>query len=213
MNRVINEISIVLRQFEQLIPVIFGRHPFPPEPLAVLATQSNAFDTQNNLKQSFSLKDLIGDGFLFAVPVFRRTLEVRKTRKIGIPYRGGPEGLKTLRVKYNIKVCDTCGHYYEKVCLCPNCYQRVREETKEIQDKIMQKLKIDPVEKDVIVLYDGEKKQDSEFWNGRRIIEMEKPRPQWFSKNLMQKSTQPNAESKEVEVVGPTIQVKPSDLG
>jgi large subunit ribosomal protein L32 len=183
------------------------------EPLTILATQTDAFPV-NRSKQPFSLKDLIGDGFLFAVPTFRRTLEVRKTRKIGTPYRGGPEGLKTLQKKYNIRVCDTCHNYYERDCLCPNCYERVRLETKEIQDQIIKKLKLDPIEKDVVVLYDGEKEQtQSEFWNGKRIIEMEKPRPQWFSKNLMQKTTQPNAESSEIEVVGPTIQVKPSDLG
>lgn len=77
----------------------------------------------------------------------------------------------------------------------------------------MDALKLNPVDKEVIVLYDGEKEQKPvEFWNGKRIIEMEKPRPQWFSKNLLQKSTQPNAETKEVEVSS-TIELKPTNLG
>lgn len=69
----------------------------------------------------------------------------------------------------------------------------------------MAKLKLQPVESEVVVLYDGEKvDQSEEFWKGKRIVEMEKPRPMWFSKNLMQKTTQPNATTKEV---------KPDELG
>ena len=94
-----------------------------------------------------------------------------------------------------------------------------------MQDKIQAELGLNPVEQEVIVLYDGEKGeqviifialindkyynlfcvfQPSEFWKGKRVVEMEKPRPMWFSKNLMQKSTQPAATTKEI---------KPDDLG
>ncbi|KAL7024616.1 hypothetical protein ACKWTF_013127 [Chironomus riparius] len=209
MNRLISEIAVILRQAENIIPSLFGRYPFPPEPLTILANQHPEVPS----KQPFSLKDLIGDGFLFAVPVFRRTLEVRKTRKIGIPYRGGPEGLKTLQKKPYIKVCNACGHYHERDCLCPNCYAKIKDETNEIKEKIIKELKLDPVDKEVVVLYDGEKAQQSpEFWNGKRIVEMEKARPQWFSKNLMQKSTQPNAETKELDISS-TIVGKPSNIG
>lgn len=62
------------------------------------------------------------------------------------------------------------------------------------------------------MLYDGEKTHiSSEFWNGKRIVEMEKPRPQWFNKNLMQRSTQPNADTKEIEISS-TIVAKPQDI-
>lgn len=74
-----------------------------------------------------------------------------------------------------------------------------------MQEKIQQELGLDPVDKEVIVLYDGEKgEQPNEYWNGMRVVEMERPRPNWFSKNLMQKSTEPPATTKEV---------KPNDLG
>lgn len=56
------------------------------------------------------------------------------------------------------------------------------------------------MENDVVVLYDGEKGEHaSEFWEGKRIVEMKKPRPTWFSKNLLQKSTQQNATTTEVK--------------
>lgn len=86
-------------------------------------------------------------------------------------------------------------------------------ETKEIWDKLYSKLGLEPNDKDVVVLYEGEKEKESnEFWNGKRIVEMEKPRPMWFSKNLLQKTTLGNATTKEVEEVG-TIDLKPSKLG
>lgn len=97
-----------------------------------------------------------------------------------------------------------------------------------MQEKIKNTLGLDPVDKEVVVLYDGERNkvsvqwsvfivesirliskitfkfQSDAFWEGKRIIEMEKPRPNWFHPNLLQKTTAPNAETKEV---------KPSDLG
>ena len=174
---------------------------------------SSCDPVEKTTKEPFSVKDLIGDGFFFAVPVFRRTLEVRKLRKIGIPYKGGPEGLKTIQKKKNLQVCNTCGHYHELGVLCPSCYKKIMDETTEIKNKIQSELKLNPVEKDVVVLYEGEQqKEPADFWNGRRIIEMPKPRPMWFSKNLMQRTTQPNADTSEVEEVT-TINLKPSNLG
>lgn len=74
-----------------------------------------------------------------------------------------------------------------------------------MQDKIQEELKLDAVEKEVVVLYSGEKdEKPSEFWNGKRIVEMEKPRPNWFSQNLLQQTTQQPAT---------TSDVKPSQLG
>lgn len=43
-------------------------------------------------------------------------------------------------------------YYYFIEC----CYKKVEKETKEIQDKIQEKLGNSPIEKDVIVLYEGE---------------------------------------------------------
>lgn len=73
-----------------------------------------------------------------------------------------------------------------------------------MQDKIQEQLGLNPIEQDVVVLYEGERgEQPSELLDGKRIVEMPKPRPIWFTKNLLQKSTQQPSNSKEV---------KPSDL-
>lgn len=76
-----------------------------------------------------------------------------------------------------------------------------------MQEAILKELKLDPIEKEVIVLYDGEKEgKPQEFFEGKRIVEMNKPRPAWFSKNLLQGTTQEPADTKDVKV-------KPTDLG
>lgn len=86
-----------------------------------------------------------------------------------------------------------------------HCYENVRTETEQMQAKIQAQLGLQPVEQEVIVLYEGEKgEQPQEYWHGKRVVEMPKQRPAWFSKNLLQKTTQPAATTKEV---------KPNDLG
>lgn len=62
----------------------------------------------------FSIKDLVGDGFLLAVPKFRRTIEKRWKRKFGMP----KYVWKMLEPKTNIKVCHECGHHHEHGRLC-----------------------------------------------------------------------------------------------
>lgn len=85
------------------------------------------------------------------------------------------------------------------------CYKKVIDETKCMQEAIQNELKLEPVEKEIVVLYDNEKDgKPEEFFEGKRIVEMKKSRPAWFSKNLLQGTTQPPAETKDV---------KPSDLG
>jgi len=119
---------------------------------------------------------------------------------------GSPEQfLKTLKVKTHLRVCDSCGNNYEVGVLCPHCYDKVRKETEAIKEKIINKLNLAPADTEVVVLYEGERSEKSEeFWKGKRIVEMAKPRPSFFSKNLLQRSTQPNADTKEV---------KPDELG
>jgi large subunit ribosomal protein L32 len=108
--------------------------------------------------------------------------------------------------------CECGAVFKEKNVLCPKCYSQIIAETNSIKDKILSALKLDPVDKEVVVLYEGEKSQAPlEFWNGKRIVEMEKPRPQFFSKNLLQKTTQPNANTKEVEISS-TIELKPKNI-
>lgn len=51
-----------------------------------------------------------------------------------------------------------------------HCYEKVKIETKEMQQAIQKELGLSPVEKDVIVLYDGERDEKTdEFWKVLQI--------------------------------------------
>lgn len=173
--------------------------------LAVLAVEPGT-QTSNLPSKPFTVKDLIGDGFLWAVPKFRRSLEKRMKRRFG-QYDPTLPGVKMPLMNQRLRECDSCGDFFDPRTICATCYNKVRKETNEIKEKIMKKIGLSPDDKQVVVLYDGEsgESQPDEFWNGKRIVEMEKPRPTWFSKNLLQKSTK--------EVDTNTKTVKPDELG
>ncbi|TMW50639.1 hypothetical protein DOY81_004298 [Sarcophaga bullata] len=190
-----------LNRLESLLPTIFQQNAsYPGLALAGMPSINSGLSNKNNSIPQRSLKDIIGDGILWAVPKHRRTIEKRLNRKFGFP----EYNWKPLRVKTHLRTCNQCGHDHEAGILCPHCYNKVREETKQMQDKIQEKLGLNPVEQEVVVLYEGERtEQPTEFLNGKRIVEMPKPRPVWFTKNLLQKTTQQPSDSKEV---------KPNDL-
>lgn len=69
---------------------------------------------QAQTSQPFSVKDLIGDGFLWAVPRTRRTIEKRLKRKFGNP----KYHIKLMLPKLNLRTCMQCGHDHEVGVLC-----------------------------------------------------------------------------------------------
>lgn len=56
-----------------------------------------------------------------------------------------------------------------------HCYTKVKKETKEIQDKIQEKLGLNPIENDVVVLYEGEKLPDEvNIMSHKKVIKKSK---------------------------------------
>ena len=108
---------------------------------------------------------------------------------------------RKLRVDYKT------GEDFELGRLAPLTYKKIMDETKAIQTKMRNAFKLgDPKDQPVAIRYEGdEKTQDSDSKN-LRIVEMEKPRPQFFSPNLMQKA-QPKSDSSS------STTVRPSGLG
>ncbi|XP_019865689.1 39S ribosomal protein L32, mitochondrial [Aethina tumida] len=192
---IINRLRTVIQNFESILGI--GRRGYP-DAFCLAGVEVNRAPID---APKFSLKDIIGDGLLWAVPKHRRSLEKRLKRKFGHP----DYHLKILLPRTNIRTCNKCGDDHEIGVLCPTCYKKIIDETREMQDAIQNELKLEPVEKEVVVLYSGEKEEKpDEFWEGKRIVEIPKERPSWFSKNLLQQTTQKPASTKEV---------KPSDLG
>lgn len=62
----------------------------------------------------FTIKDILGDGFLWAVPKHRRTLEKRQKRRFGHP----DYVEKILRPKAYLRTCNVCGDSHEAGVLC-----------------------------------------------------------------------------------------------
>lgn len=70
-----------------------------------------------------------------------------------------------------------------------NCYEQVKQETDLMQEAITKELKLDPIDKEVAIVYEDDPK-DEKLFEGKRIVEMQKERPQWFSKNLLVKDSE-----------------------
>ncbi|KYM97780.1 PREDICTED: 39S ribosomal protein L32, mitochondrial [Cyphomyrmex costatus] len=189
-----NKLSLAIQKFEQAIQIIFGRG-FPPRSLCAL--DCNGFLNEPKAgNRSSSLKEIFDNGFLWAVPTKRRSIAERLKRRFGImKYVWKPPIAKT-----NLLSCVNCGYHYEAGRLCGHCYEKVKLETKEMQDAIQKELGLNPVEQNVIVLYDGEKDSKTDkFWKNQRIVEMPKKRPSWFHHNLLEPTSQESSNKKDVK--------------
>ncbi|XP_015522607.1 large ribosomal subunit protein bL32m [Neodiprion pinetum] len=192
----VNRVQIALQRFDNIIVNILSRR-FPPEALCVVELNEGQNWPQPIPRRSpFSIENIIDNGFLWGVPTHKRTIEKRWKRRFGNPKYIS----KLLSPKTNILTCHTCGHDHEAGILCRHCYDKVMGETKEMQTAIVNDLGLNPVEKDVIVLYDGEKSEEMvDYWKNKKIVEVPRKRPNWFQKNLLQRTTEVPSDSKEVE--------------
>ncbi|KAF0773306.1 39S ribosomal protein L32, mitochondrial [Aphis craccivora] len=144
-----------------------------------------------------TIERLFGDSIFWAVPKHRRTIEKRLKRKFGCI----DDFYKMLLPRTDLFTCNQCGHSYQRRHLCPNCYKRVKDETTELQEVIEKELGLEPIEQEVVVLYKGERTKQpvEEFWKGKRIIELKREKPSWFCRNLLQRTTIGNSDSKDVQ--------------
>lgn len=91
------------------------------EPLCLVACPNYAPGyADNRPSKSFSLKDLLGDGILWAVPKHRKSLERRLKAKFGNP----KYHMKIYSPKTTLRICMQCGHDHEVGVLCRKCNSR-----------------------------------------------------------------------------------------
>ncbi|KZC05957.1 PREDICTED: 39S ribosomal protein L32, mitochondrial [Dufourea novaeangliae] len=193
----LRRLSHAFQTFERAVDVILGRG-FPPAGLCVIERNHVVNQVQAPNLPSRSLKDILNDAFLWAVPKKRRSLEKRLNRRYGLPeYNWKPHVPKT-----NLLMCRKCGHDYEAHTLCGYCYEIVKKETEQMQEAIQTELGLSPVEQEVLVLYEGEKERlKDEFWKKQRIIELPKKRPEWFNQNLLQPTTKESSDETNLKPV------------
>ena len=169
----LNRISKIVTNWSQ----IWFRNP--PGPQLAFAGIDNLPAIPNQVDNRFD------DAILWNTPKRRKSIERRTFSKYGSKEWGNmkfPQKNKKIRVDYKT------GEYFELGKLAPKTYEKVMEETKEIQQKMknMFQNNFQPQDKELAVLYENEEKTDEH--EGKRIIEMEKPRPAFFSPNLMQRA-------------------------
>ncbi|VDI37297.1 large subunit ribosomal protein L32 [Mytilus galloprovincialis] len=134
----------------------------------------------NGNTQQRSILDQIFSPIDYAVPKFRRSRERRMTRQFG-----KHQMERYIDIKKSLIMCLECGHWHEKRTICGNCYERVREETKEMKKELGEAMEYTPDQKEVMFVYDGEDKPPT--FEGKHIVEMKKPRPKWFADALLTK--------------------------
>ena len=105
-------------------------------------------------------------------------------RKYGHPMYN----MKILLPNTRLRICNNCGQDHEVGHLCrkwmmaierwigwlkrwffllaAHCYEKVKEETRQMSEKITETLGLNPVDQEVVVLYDGEKNEKvrSKLW-------------------------------------------------
>ncbi|UYV64817.1 MRPL32 [Cordylochernes scorpioides] len=78
------------------------------------------------------------------------------------------------------------------VPLLGHCYNRVKEETMKMREAILKSLGLEANDKEVAVLYKGEKADNRP---NTRFVELPEERPPWFTDNLLEPSN-PNKDLK-----------------
>ncbi|XP_046909280.2 mitochondrial ribosomal protein L32 [Dermatophagoides farinae] len=165
-------------------------------PPALVIVQSSLPNISNGGSPT-SINDLMQDGLLWGVPKKRRTIEKRLKRRFGV--ENYPSDAKILRTRNDIIICERCGDHHEYYAICPTCYRKVKEETERMRDALREQTNpLQPKEKDVLFRFENEKYEqtssstshhEEELKREFEIIDIDHPRPQWFSRNLMTKST------------------------
>ena len=124
---------------------------------------------------------------LWGVPKKRPTVERRLRKRFGVPEY--PQNCRIIRARDDLTICENCGDHHEVFAICRTCYNRVKEETLKIMQAIKDQTNpFDPKEKDVHLRYQGEENQPKEDSETFRIIDIDKPRPAWFTQNLLTKA-------------------------
>ncbi|KIH54303.1 ribosomal protein L32 [Ancylostoma duodenale] len=147
---------------------------FPP--IAPAVAMSGCEPNATNLGSSYGIQEMINDmRILLGVPKHRTPKPKKQTRKFSYT--------RLLRPTTDLVTCGTCGSFHQADTICGNCYEKVRELTNEIKQKMMayNPYKGERQDKEVFVRFPNDSVDDGVL-NGKRIIEMEKERPTWFKK-------------------------------
>ncbi|XP_069121464.1 large ribosomal subunit protein bL32m-like [Argopecten irradians] len=119
----------------------------------------------------------------------RRSKEKRQTRRFGDSYIRKHQNLQK-----DIVSCVRCGSFHKYNTICGACYDKVRQETQEMMERMGDHLKYDTPRSEIAVIYEDEDREQHKLQN-KFIVQMEKPRPQWFSDIISDRNKKKPSES------------------
>ena len=193
----LNRISKTLSHYDIILRQLF-RDPRSPQ-FALVGALPRLSDT--NIRDQ---NELMEQSILWNTPKHRKTIEKRTMAKYGGRQWGSE---KLFKVNHRIRTDYKTGEYFELGKLAPKTYKKVMEETEAIKNKMIKAFGsgLQPIDKEVVVMYENEKNEDAKNAN-KLVVEMEKPRPSFFTQNLLQKARTSTEDAK-------STTVRPTGLG
>lgn len=170
----------LIARYQQLITDQFIRYSrlFFPSP-------SFAFVDLPSSPSSSSPATFLPDTSILLTQKHRATIERRRIRRHSdLPM--------SLMVKYgtprqDLHQCLECGTWHEKKTICGHCYDRIRKETQAMKDAFPNKdeFNYNSPQEEIVYVYRNDQSIPSD--GKKRIVEIPRERPNWFSKNLIPK--------------------------
>lgn len=132
-----------------------------------------------------STQSLLPDTSILLTQKHRSTIERRRIRRHSdLPM--------SLMIKYgtprqDLHQCLECGTWHEKKTICGKCYDRIRQETEEMKKSFpnQDEFRYNYPPEEIVYVYKNDPPVSPE--PNKRIVEMPRERPSWFSKNLIPK--------------------------
>lgn len=147
---------------------------------------NNGMPIQLSNNRNFDISQVMQDGFLWGVPKKRVTIQKRLKKRFGLSEY--PSDTRLVFARNDLVICERCGDHHESYAICRTCYHEVKEETEKIKKEIKNQIDpLEPKEQEVFLKFDNENVDDDDK-KKFKIIEIERERPKWFTKNLMSKS-------------------------
>ena len=193
-----NSLIAIIKDKSRELAVNYAWRYFRPD-MGILPAASPL--AGSSMRYNSGAKDdvLSWDGLLWK-GIRRTSVEKRHLKRIGFKEWGT---YKHVPKNHKITTDHRTGEHFIKGILAPTTYRKVMSETKDIQKKIRESFMGIPITQESQVIYSDDK-VNKDTSKKKKIVEIEKERPSFFSANLLQKTITPSSDG--------ITTVKPSGL-
>uniref|UniRef100_A0A0K0FLM6 Large ribosomal subunit protein bL32m n=1 Tax=Strongyloides venezuelensis TaxID=75913 RepID=A0A0K0FLM6_STRVS len=169
------------RKCEEIVRLGYNvlSHNYPPVAPALALSPTVSLPSATSSSDCYDVNRIINDmRILLGVPKYRTSKPKKQTRKFSYT--------RLLTPEENLITCSFCGSYHTADTICKKCYSKVREVTNMIKEKMMEynPYKGESQDRGIFVKYEDDKEVKPEVVEGKRVIEIEKPRNSWFIETI-----------------------------